>query len=108
MSIVKALSDDNAKGKKGSGDATLEVEDGDGEFDPAITKGDEAVEVESPRQFRNRMEKKVSQIIYDAVKNEKKNKSEDQGNAAYAARKRLINEFIKSVAAAKRCSHCNA
>ena len=96
------------KTSEGTAEGTLEDADGDGEFDLAAITGDEAIEVESPSQFRKRLEKQVSETIYEAVRQGRVDRSQDQGNSCYAARRALINEFIKAIAARKRCEHCHA
>ncbi|KDN53106.1 beta and beta-prime subunits of DNA dependent RNA-polymerase [Tilletiaria anomala UBC 951] len=109
--VVSLLQDEAGPGGRGqaNGSATLEVEDGDGEFDTNLQNSDEAVVEESPRDFRKRIEKRVGELVFEAVKSGdgKVDRKDDQGNAAYAARKKLINEFLKNVAR-KRCEHCHA
>ncbi len=103
----------SSRGKKADEEKVLMPEDADGEYDPALSNADgEAVEVESPRQFRRRIEKTVQKMIFDASHAKHgtaaADQTKDQGNAAYSARKRLVNDFIKANAARKRCDHCHA
>ena len=85
------------------GDEEQQAEDGSGQF---TLRQDEGKPVETVDEFTERIEEKVAAIIKEALRNGTASSSKDPGDAAFAARRVVINEFLNDCKQ-KRCDRCD-
>lgn len=86
------------------GDGELAEEDGDGTL---VTNANKHQDLETLGDFQLRIERKVNDLIQSSG-NERIRRDSKQNGAAYEARRKLINSFLKLIIMKSRCSFCKA
>lgn len=99
-----AVSTDNRRTGAASGEAELQAEDGDGQL---VLESEKGLQPELADEFRRRIEGIVGVAIHRALKAGRK-RGEKLDGATYAARKRLVAEFMKLIILRRQCDACKA
>lgn len=80
----------------------MEEDDGDGQ----VEQGGQPVE--SMADFAKRIANETRELIRNAVEKDGARKGKDASDAVYAARKRVVAQFLAALGKPKRCPSCNA
>lgn len=87
----------------GGDDDRMEADDGDGQVDRP-----EGQPIESMVDFAKRIASDCRDKIRKAVEEQGSRRGKDTSDAVYAARKRVVAQFLAALGKPKRCPSCNA